>query len=308
MKHQPGSEGHPNLRLFRERKPPAPFESCGLELKSEKDLERTLSTVIEPSAMPGGATLEFQPPSGSVGPALEKLALVIPTLCEEESIGGLLVHVRSVLDPLKVPYEILVVDDDSPDGTGAVVKAISAADPRVRLVVRQGERGLSGAILYGWQRTDATILGVMDADGQHPPAVLPQLIEKIYAGRDMVIGSRYTPGGETGSWNPVRKLISATAVWVTWPLQRNHLRVKDPMSGLFMVRRHCLPQTEVQKTGFKLLLDLLVRGNIQTVTEVPFAFGLRSHGTSKANFKTAWDYGLLLARLYADRLGFGRQS
>jgi dolichol-phosphate mannosyltransferase len=124
----------------------------------------------------------------------------------------------------------------------------------------------------------------------------------------MVIGSRYTPGGGTGSWNPVRKLISAAAVWVTWPLQRHHVRVKDPMSGLFMVRRRCLPQTEFQKTGFKLLLDLLVRGHIQTVTEIPFAFGLRAHGVSKANFKTAWDYGLLLARLYADRLGFGRQS
>lgn len=258
--------------------------------------------------MPGDATLESQPPSGPVNPALEKLALVIPTLCEEESIGGLLVHVRSVLDPLQIPYEILVVDDDSPDGTGVVVSAIAVEDPRVRLVVRKGERGLSGAILYGWQRTDATILGVMDADGQHPPEVLPQLISQIYAGRDLVIGSRYTPGGETGSWNPARKLISAAAVWVTWPLQRNHLRVKDPMSGLFMVRRRCLPQAEFQKTGFKLLLDVLVRGNIQTVTEVPFAFRLRSHGVSKANFKTAWDYGLLLIRLYADRLGFGRQS
>jgi len=77
------------------------------------------------------------------------------------------------------------------------------------------------------------------------------------------------------------------------------------MSGFFMVRRRCLPQAAFQKSGFKLLLDILVRGNIQTVAEVPFAFGLRSKGTSKANFKTAWDYGLLLARLYADRLGLG---
>ena len=262
--------------------------------------------MTEPSTIPQGVHLAPQIPSPS--PVLEKLALVIPTLCEEESIGGLLVHVRSVLDPLQIPYEILVVDDDSRDGTGAVVSAVSAQDPRVRLVVRKGERGLSGAVLYGWQRTDATILGVMDADGQHPPEVLPKLIETIYSGRDMAIGSRYTAGGGTGSWNPVRKLISAAAVWVTWPLQRNHLRVKDPMSGLFMVRRRCLPQTQFQKTGFKLLLDLLVRGNVQTVTEVPFAFGLRTHGASKANFKTAWDYGLLLARLYADRLGLGSRS
>jgi len=256
--------------------------------------------------MAEGATVISEPAqAGAANTAPEKLALVIPTLCEEENIGGLLVHVRSVLDPLNIPYEIVVADDDSRDGTGAVVRAISDQDPRVRLVVRKGERGLSGAILYGWQHTDATILGVMDADLQHPPELLPKLIAAIYEGRDLVIGSRYTQGGGTGSWNPARKLVSAAAVWVTWPIQKNHLRVKDPMSGFFMVRRRCLPQAAFQKSGFKLLLDILVRGNIQTVAEVPFAFGLRSKGTSKANFKTAWDYGLLLARLYADRLGLG---
>lgn len=261
-----------------------------------------------PSTLPEGATQTSQTPAGAANTTFEKLALVIPTLCEEENIGGLLVHVRSVLDPLNIPYEIVVVDDDSKDGTGAVVTAISEQDPRVRLVVRKGERGLSGAILYGWQRTDATILGVMDADLQHPPEVLPKLIAAIYEGRDLVIGSRYTPGGGTGSWNRMRKLVSAAAVWVTWPIQKNHLRVKDPMSGFFMVRRRCLPQAAFQKTGFKLLLDILVRGDIKTVAEVPFAFGLRSKGESKANFKVAWDYGLLLARLYADRMGLGRRS
>jgi len=98
--------------------------------------------------------------------AQEKLALVIPTLCEAENIGGLLDSVRAVLDPLNIPYEILVVDDDSSDGTGELVSMISQQDPRVRLLVRKGERGLSGAILHGWQHTDAGILGVMDADLQ----------------------------------------------------------------------------------------------------------------------------------------------
>jgi dolichol-phosphate mannosyltransferase len=240
--------------------------------------------------------------------AREKLALVIPTLCEAGNIGGLLDHVRSVLDPLEIPYEILVVDDDSRDGTGEVVSAIALEDPRVRLLVRKGERGLSGAVLYGWQRTDAAILGVMDADLQHPPELLPQLLAAIQAGRDLVIGSRYTPGGGLGEWNPVRRFISATAVWVTWPIQRAGIRAKDPMSGFFLVRRHCLEQVMFQPTGFKLLLDVLVRGRIQSIEEVPFVFGQRYRGASKANFKVAWEYARLLARLYAGRFGFGRRS
>jgi dolichol-phosphate mannosyltransferase len=240
--------------------------------------------------------------------ALEKLALVIPTLCEAENIGGLLAQVRSVLEPLQIPFEILVVDDDSSDGTGAIVSRIAKGDPRVRLLVRKGERGLSGAILYGWQNTDATVLGVMDADLQHPPELLPELISAIKDGRDLVIGSRYTPGGDLGKWNPIRKLLSAAAVWVTWPLQRSHMRAKDPMSGFFMVRRRCLPQGAFQRSGFKLLLEILVRGKIQSIREVPFAFGLRYRGASKANFKVAWDYGMLLARLYAGRFGLGRRA
>ena len=239
---------------------------------------------------------------------LEKLALVIPTLREEENIGGLLAHVRSVLDPLNLPYEILVVDDDSSDGTGAVVSAIAREDPRVRLLVRKGQRGLSGAILYGWRHTDAAILGVMDADLQHPPELLPQLLSAIHNGRDLVIGSRYTPGGDLGGWNPIRKLLSSAAVWATWPLQKARLRAKDPMSGFFIVRRNCLDQLEFQPDGFKLLLEILVCGRITSLEEVPFAFGQRYGGTSKANFKVGWDYALLLARLYASKFGFRHKA
>lgn len=246
--------------------------------------------------------------AGRVEHAQEKLALVIPTLCEAENIGGLLRHIRSIIDPLKIAYEILVVDDDSRDGTAEVVSAIAAEDPRVRLLVRKGERGLSGAVLYGWQRTDASILGVMDADLQHPPELLPKLLAPMLDGRDLAIGSRYTPGGELGAWNPVRKLLSAAAVWVTWPLQKSRLRAKDPMSGFFMVRRECLDQVKLQSAGFKLLLEILVRGRIRSVEEVPFIFGQRYRGASKANFRVAWDYARLLARLYAGRLGFSRSG
>jgi dolichol-phosphate mannosyltransferase len=265
--------------------------------------------MIAAQTMPVGVSAVSPSPVSVPGNrALEKLALVIPTLCEAENIGRLLNRVRSVLDPLEIPYEIVVVDDDSRDGTGAIVSRIAHEDPRVRLLVRKGERGLSGAILHGWQHTDATVLGVMDADLQHPPELLPHLLSAIKEGRDLVIGSRYTPGGDLGQWNPARRLLSAAAVWVTWPLQRSHAPAKDPMSGFFIVRRRCLPQGAFQKSGFKLLLEILVRGKIQSVKEVPIAFGLRYRGASKANFRVAWDYGLLLARLYAGRIGFGSQS
>jgi dolichol-phosphate mannosyltransferase len=263
------------------------------------------SVVIKPSYIGvESAATPYRSQVGDAESALPKLALVIPTLCEAENISSLLGHVRSVLDPMAVPYEILVVDDSSCDGTAEIVRKIAEEDPRVRLLVRQGERGLSGAILHGWQRTDAAVLGVMDADMQHPPELLPRLLSGILDDRDIVIGSRYTPGGELGEWNPARKLLSVAAVWVTWPLQRRRLRAKDPMSGFFLVQRRCVDRIRFQQSGFKLLLEILVRGRIESLQEVPFEFGRRYRGSSKANLKVAMDYARLLARLYAGRCKF----
>jgi dolichol-phosphate mannosyltransferase len=261
-----------------------------------------------PLSTPAAAWITEPAPIAPVSRAPLSLALVIPTLCEAENIGGLLGHVRSVLDPLGIRYEIIVVDDDSADGTGDIVSAISRQDPRVRLIVRKGQRGLSGAVLDGWHSTGADVLGVMDADLQHPPELLPQLFSAIQAGNDLVIGSRYTPGGDLGGWNPMRKLLSTAAVWATWPLQRRRLRAKDPMSGYFMVRRSCVEQIEFQRAGFKLLLEVLVRARLSSVKEVPFVFGSRFRGASKANMKVAIDYGRLLARLFAGKYGFRRSA
>jgi dolichol-phosphate mannosyltransferase len=227
-------------------------------------------------------------------------------LREAQNLPGLLGHIRTVLDPVGIAYEILVVDDDSRDGTEEIVSAIGHEDPRVRLLIRKGERGLSGAVLYGWRQTDASIFGVMDADLQHPPELLPKLIVAILAGNDLAIGSRYTAGGELGAWNPIRKWLSTVAVWATWPIQRAGARAHDPMTGFFMLRRECIEGIEFQPSGFKLLLEILVRGRVRSVAEIPLAFGLRSQGASKANLKVGWDYARLLARLYVGRFGFRR--
>lgn len=240
------------------------------------------------------------------GTRSQKLALVIPTLCEAENLGLLLKRVRCVLDPLEIEYEILVVDDDSCDGTADVVGSIARHDQRVRLLIRKGQRGLSGAILHGWEHTDASIVGVMDADLQHPPELLAELAATVLSGCDLAIASRYAAGGELGSWNPLRRLVSAVAVWATWPLQRRGLRASDPMSGFFLVRRHCLFGIPFQQSGFKLLLEILVCARISSVREVPFAFGARFRGASKANVKIALEYARLLARLYRGKFGLGR--
>ena len=233
----------------------------------------------------------------------EKLALAIPTLREAENLPTLLERVRAALDPTGSDYEVLVVDDDSRDGTEEIVTRIAEQDPRVHLLVRKGEQGLSGAILHGWRYTDASILGVMDADLQHPPELLPKLLNSIRRGKDLAIGSRYTEGGELGEWNLMRRLLSAAAVWVTLPIQRHGLRAHDPMTGFFLIRRTSVEEIGFQKSGFKLLLEVLVRARLKSVEEVPFAFGLRSRGASKANSKVAIHYAKLLARLYAIRFG-----
>ena len=230
-----------------------------------------------------------------------KFALVIPTLREAANLPPLLDRIRRALDQTGIPCEILIVDDDSRDGTVDVVNAISAGDPRVRLLVRQGERGLAGAVMHGWRHTSAEILGVMDGDLQHPPELLPQLLAEIASGHDLVIASRYANGGSLGGWNPLRRGLSAAAVAATMPLQPGPTLVRDPMSGFFLVRRHCVPKEILQPHGFKLLLEILVRGNVRTVSEIPFTFGDREAGSSKARLKVAREYLTLLAKLYAEK-------
>lgn len=260
------------------------------------------SLTVEPCYIPVEAEAKQDTSRSELLPvSAEKIALVIPTLREAESLRVVLGRVCAALEATAAPFEVLVVDDDSQDGTEELVSRMSREDDRIRLLVRQGERGLSGAILHGWQHTDAEILAVMDADLQHPPNMLPELIKAMHQGHDMVVGSRYACGGRLGEWNPVRKFISAAAVWVTLPIQRRSLRVCDPMSGFFMVRRRCIKNLMFQPTGFKLLLEILVRGNLKSVCEVPFSFGNRVAGKSKASLKVAWDYLQLLVRLYTIR-------
>jgi dolichol-phosphate mannosyltransferase len=237
----------------------------------------------------------------------ERVALIIPTLREAQSLPRLLQRIRALLADSAVPFEILVVDDDSRDGTEEIVRAIAAEDNRVRFLLRHGERGLSGAILYGWQNTDASILAVMDADLQHPPEVLPRLMAAFADGCDIAIASRYAPGAAVPGCSVLRRIVSLASTRITRPLLPAGLRVLDPLSGFFMVRRRCVENILFRPTGFKLLLEVLVRGRVRSVCEIPFTFHRRAAGSSKASLRIAWDYVQLLAQLYRAHLFAGRR-
>ncbi len=231
--------------------------------------------------------------------AEQKFAIVIPTLNEAGNIPPLLDRITAAVAPLNLKYELIVVDDDSQDGTGDVTLKYAEKDPHVRLLVRKGQRGLAGAVIHGWANTDATILGVIDADLQHPPEILPKLLEQVLNGKDIAIASRYVTDTKESvkEWNKARLFISKFSTWATSPLQRKEVRIKDPMSGFFVVRRECIDGLDLQPQGFKILLEILVKGRIHSAVEVPFKFATRLSGKSKADVKVALHYFSLLGKL-----------
>ena len=226
-----------------------------------------------------------------------KLGLVVPTLNEAGNIPVLLDRIQQSLSSMALDYEILIVDDDSQDGTADVVNECVQKDARVRLFVRKGARGLAGAVIHGWEHTGADLLGVIDADLQHPPEVLPSLLEPVLGDADIAIASRYAHGNGVSEWNRFRQFVSRCGTLATAPLQRKDLRVKDPLSGFFVVRRECIEGLALQPEGFKILLEILVKGRIRKAVEVPFQFGNRHAGKSKADFKVAVQYFTLLGKL-----------
>jgi dolichol-phosphate mannosyltransferase len=227
-------------------------------------------------------------------------ALVIPTLNEAGNIDKVLGEVTEALRGTRFEYEIIVVDDGSTDGTVEEVQSWSNRDPRIRLISRTGERGLAGAVLCGWGQSHGAFLGVMDADLQHPPRLVPELLKQA-ARADIAIASRYAQGDGIKDWNPIRAAVSRLSTLAAVPLiSKKNLRVTDPMSGFFILHRRCIEGLTFQATGFKLLLEILVRGHIRRVREIPYHFGLRHAGRSKANVAVAFHYLHLLSRLSRD--------
>lgn len=228
------------------------------------------------------------------------LSLIIPTYNESESLPMLLPRLQEALRG--IPHEIILVDDDSPDGTWHKAEELQAFYPTLHVIRRRGERGLSSAVVTGFKSARGEILAVMDADGQHDADLLTKLVETVQVRRGVAIASRYIPGGSTGQWNRRRTLLSRVGTRVTTLLCR--LPVRDPMSGFFAIDRSLFERIapRFRPRGFKILFDLLMRLPRGTpVTEIPYTFAPRTAGTSKLSLRVQWDFVFSLIALFAER-------
>ncbi|MBD2111082.1 MULTISPECIES: glycosyltransferase [Cyanophyceae] len=246
--------------------------------------------------------------AGDDGVALQALtlSLAIPTYNEGQNIGPLVERLVTLLDSaIPQDYELIVVDDNSPDLTWNTALELQATYPQVRVLRRQDERGLSSAVIRGWQSARGRILGVIDADLQHPPEVLLGLLKAIQQGADLAVGSRHVEGGGVSEWSLARRVLSRGAQTVgLLLLPRVVGRVSDPMSGYFMVQRKAIAGPLLNPKGYKILLEVLGRGTIDTIAEVGYVFQERQEGASKVTWRQYIDYIHHLLRL---RLG-GRLS
>jgi len=233
------------------------------------------------------------------------LSLVIPTYKERDNIKNVVSILSKLLDE-SIPgkYELIVVDDDSPDRTWEIAQSLIEEYPQLRVMRRQQERGLSSAVIRGWQAATGSVLGVIDGDLQHPPEVLMQLLRSIEQGADLALASRHVEGGGVSSWSVVRRLLSRGAQLLGLLILPGVLgRVTDPMSGYFMVRRSAIANATLNPVGYKILLEVIGRGKVDQVAEVGYVFCERKEGESKVTWKQYIDYIHHLVRL---RLSTGR--
>ncbi len=231
------------------------------------------------------------------------LSIVVPTYREAENITELLRRIRNALDPLNRPYEVILVDDDSQDGTDDVVAELARYGTPIRLIARVGERGLSSAVLRGFDEAHGENLLCMDADLSHPPEAIAQLIETLCEDEtDFVIGSRYVPGASTDEkWGMLRWINSKVATWLARPFTK----VKDPMAGFFALRSESYHAADaLNPIGYKVGLELMVKCRCRHVREVPIHFADRLHGQSKLNFAEQLKYLRHLRRLSDYKFGW----
>jgi dolichol-phosphate mannosyltransferase len=241
-----------------------------------------------------------------------KLSVISPTYNESENVGRLISELEKSLQ--STDHEILISDDNSPDLTWAQVEEIGRSNPRVRALRRTSNPGLGASVVDGFTSAAGEAVACIDADLQHDPTILPQMLKELTNGADLVVATRYMPGGSTANWGMLRRLGS----WGCTKLAQVLIGVKlrDPMSGYFMMRRDDFLKIRdrLNVRGFKILLEIAAHMRPQRTSEVPYSFGLRVRGESKLSKKIVFAYLSQVWRLYrqpriadqgssADRIG-----
>jgi dolichol-phosphate mannosyltransferase len=228
-----------------------------------------------------------------------KFSLIIPTFNEGQNIKEIVTILSGLLDRI-IPdeYELIVVDDDSPDRTWELACELIPTYPQLQVMRRTTERGLSTAVIRGWQAARGEVLGVIDADLQHPPEILLQLWGEIVKGAELSVASRNVEGGGVSEWSIVRRFLSRGAQMLGLAILPEVIgRLSDPMSGYFMVRRSAIANKPLSPVGYKILIEVAARGQIRWIAETGYVFRERVAGASKVTWKQYVEYIQHLVRL-----------
>jgi dolichol-phosphate mannosyltransferase len=215
------------------------------------------------------------------------VSVVFPTYNESKNITELVGRVSESFDGSGVSLEMVVVDDDSPDGTAGVVESLKSRYPNLKLLVRKGERGLATAVVRGWEKADGKYLAVMDSDLQHPADLVLRLYKAAVAqGADISVASRKVEGGGVGDWAFHRIVISNVANWIAKLfLPVSLFKITDATTGCFLYERGKVDLSSLSPHGFKIFLEVLVRGKFRKPVEVGYVFNTRTNGSSKMTLK-----------------------
>ncbi len=220
------------------------------------------------------------------------ISIIVPTYKERENIVPLIERIHNSIS--KYDYEIIIVDDNSADGSEELVAGLATKYP-VKIIVRKNKRGLSSAVVDGITSTSSEFVIVMDADLQHPPEILPDMV-KALQNHDFVVASRYIKGGSPGEWTLSRKIVSKIATLLALPLAP---KIQDRMSGFFGFKRAIVNTDTLNPLGWKIGLEILVRSKFKSPTEVPYTFLPRARGESKLSRRIMGEYLKQLIDLYS---------
>lgn len=234
------------------------------------------------------------------------ISIVVPTYREADNLALVARAVDEAFAGLGQEYELLFIDDDSQDGSEQICADLATRLP-VRIVVRRGERGLATAVIHGIEVSAGEMIVVMDGDLSHPPSAIPEIIGRLQSGEsDFVLGSRYVKGGSIhDDWSLFRRLHSAVPSMLARPL----CPLRDPMSGFFAFRRADMPDpNRLSPIGYKIALEIFVKGDFRNPSEVPIHFADRQHGESKLSLKEQLNFIRHLGRLYAYKIRPGADS